>query len=56
MVESPDELIMQFTDKYGYNRSDEDADDEDGDDRGDATAPPTVEPPPVPMCHTRFSS
>jgi hypothetical protein len=27
MVESHDELIMEFIDKYGYNRSDEDDDD-----------------------------
>jgi hypothetical protein len=41
MVESLDELIMEFTDKYGYSCSDEDADDEDedDDDRGDAVAP-----------------
>jgi hypothetical protein len=39
MVKSRDELIMEFTDKYGYNCSNEDADDEDDDDRGDAAAP-----------------
>jgi chromosome segregation ATPase len=45
MVKSRDELIMEFIDKYGYNRRDEDADDEDEDDRGDNTAPPTAAPP-----------
>jgi hypothetical protein len=41
MVESHDELIMKFTDKYGYNHMDEVADDEDkdDDDGGDTTAP-----------------
>jgi hypothetical protein len=39
MVKSRDELIMEFTDKYGYNCSNEDADDEDDDDGGDAAAP-----------------
>jgi hypothetical protein len=39
MVESSDELIMEFTDKYGYNRSDEDEDDDDG---GDAATPPAT--------------
>jgi hypothetical protein len=41
MVESRNELIMEFTDVYGYNCSYEDADseDEDDDDRGDAAAP-----------------
>jgi Fic family protein len=49
MVESHDELIMEFTDKYGYNRSDEDAnnEDEDEDDGGDIVAPPPTVPPPV---------
>jgi hypothetical protein len=28
MVKSCDELITEFTDKYGYNQSDEDDDDE----------------------------
>jgi predicted nuclease with TOPRIM domain len=32
MVESRNKLIMEFTDKDGYNRNDEDADDEDEDD------------------------
>jgi hypothetical protein len=47
MVESRDELIMEFIDKYDYNHSDEDADDEDegGDNGGDATAPPVPTPP-----------
>jgi hypothetical protein len=47
MVKSHDELIMEFTDKYGYNRNDEDTDDEDEDDdnRGDTAAPPTTVPP-----------
>jgi hypothetical protein len=49
MVESHDELIMDFVDKYGYNHSDEDTDDEDEDDRGDATAPPAAALPPVPV-------
>jgi hypothetical protein len=50
MVESHDELIMEFTDKYGYNCSDEDANDEDEDDndRGGDAAPPTIVPPPAP--------
>jgi hypothetical protein len=48
MVESCDELIMEFTDMYGYNCSDEDADDEDDDNGGDATTPPAATPPPVP--------
>jgi hypothetical protein len=43
MVESRDELIMEFADKYGYNRSDEDVDD----DGGDAAAPPAATPPPA---------
>jgi hypothetical protein len=51
MVESRDELIMEFADKYGYNRSDEDGDDddedEDDDDRGDDTATPAAAPPPA---------
>jgi hypothetical protein len=45
MVKSRDELIKEFADKYGYNRSDEDEDDDDG---GDATAPPAAAPPPAP--------
>jgi hypothetical protein len=36
MVEAHDELIMEFTNKYGYNLSDEDA------------APPVAGPPPIP--------
>jgi hypothetical protein len=49
MVESCDELIMEFTDKYGYNRSDEDVDDEDedDDDKGNTTAPSAPAPPTV---------
>jgi hypothetical protein len=41
MVESHDKLIMQFADKCGYNRSDEDADDGDehDNDGGNAAAP-----------------
>jgi hypothetical protein len=39
MIESRDELIMEFTDKYGYNHNNEDANDEDGDDGGDGIAP-----------------
>jgi hypothetical protein len=41
MVESHDALIMEFTDRYGYNRSDEDVDDEDedDDDGGNTTTP-----------------
>jgi hypothetical protein len=42
MVESCDKLIMEFVNKYGYNRMDEDTDDDDG---GDATAPPVLVPP-----------
>jgi hypothetical protein len=34
MVESHDELIMEFIDMYGYNHSDE-----DDDDGGDSAAP-----------------
>jgi hypothetical protein len=51
MVKSRDELIMEFTDKYGYNRNDEDADDEneDDDNRGDVGAPLAAAPPPVPV-------
>jgi hypothetical protein len=45
MVESHDELIMEFTNKYGYNHSDEDADDEDDDDGGDTATPPAPVPP-----------
>jgi hypothetical protein len=49
MVESRDELIMEFANKYGYNRSDEDVDDEDDDDDdgGDAATTPTATPPPA---------
>jgi hypothetical protein len=36
MVKSHDDLIMDFGDKYGYNRSDED---EDENDEGDDAAP-----------------
>jgi hypothetical protein len=50
MVESHDELIMDFADKYGYNHSDEDTDDEDDDDRGDATAPLLLHYP-LYLCH-----
>jgi hypothetical protein len=39
MVESHDKLIMEFTYKYGYNRSDEDAYDEDDDNGGDTATP-----------------
>jgi hypothetical protein len=42
MVESCDKIIMEFVNKYGYNRMDEDTDDDDG---GDATAPPVLVPP-----------
>jgi hypothetical protein len=53
MVESRDELIMEFIDKYGYNHSDEDADDEDEDDddgRDTATPPAAANvPPPAPV-------
>jgi hypothetical protein len=52
MVKSRDEIIMEFTDKYGYYHSDEDADDEDEDDNngGNATAPPAAAaPPPAPV-------
>jgi hypothetical protein len=51
MVESHNELIMEFADKYGYNRNDDDADDdnEDDDDRGNATAPLAPVPPPTPV-------
>jgi hypothetical protein len=45
MVESHDELIMEFADKYGYNRNDDYPDDEDDDDGGDAATPPAVAPP-----------
>jgi hypothetical protein len=48
MGESRDELIMEFTDKYGYNGSDEDVD-EDDDDGGDTAAPPTTVPHPAPV-------
>jgi hypothetical protein len=49
MVESRDELIMEFTDKYGYNHIDEDADDEDedDDDKGNAAATPAAATPPL---------
>jgi predicted nuclease with TOPRIM domain len=46
MVKYRDELIMEFTDKYGYNRSDEDADDEDDDNEGNVVAPPAAAMPP----------
>jgi hypothetical protein len=46
MVESRDELIMEFANMYGYNCSDED--DEDDDDGGDIATPPVVVPPLVP--------
>jgi hypothetical protein len=51
MVESRDELIMEFTNKYGYNHSNEDGDDEDedDDDGGEAAAPPAVVPPLTPV-------
>jgi hypothetical protein len=47
IVESHDELIMKFTNKYGYNHNDEDADDEDedDDDTEDNAAPPAHAPP-----------
>jgi hypothetical protein len=45
MVESHDELIMEFTNTYGYNHSDEDADDEDDDEGGDTATPPAPVPP-----------
>jgi hypothetical protein len=44
MVESHDELIMEFADKYGYNRNYEDADNEDDDDRGVAATPLAAAP------------
>jgi hypothetical protein len=46
MVESHDEFIMEFADKYGYNHNYEDADneDEDDDDRGVAAAPLAAAP------------
>jgi hypothetical protein len=49
MDEFRDEFIMEFTEKYGYNRSDEDADDEEEDDdnEGNATAPPAAAVPPL---------
>jgi hypothetical protein len=50
VVKSHDELIMEFVDKYGYNRSDEDDDDND-DDGGDAAAPPVAAAPPLLLCH-----
>jgi hypothetical protein len=53
IVESHDELIMDFVDTYGYNRSDEDAKDEDEDEDeyngGDATAPLATVPHPTPV-------
>jgi hypothetical protein len=49
MVESCDKLIMEFSNKYGYNCMHEDTDDEDDDNGGDTTAPSTVVPPPVPV-------
>jgi hypothetical protein len=47
IVESHDELIIKFTNKYGYNHNDEDADDEDEDDNDteDNAAPPAHAPP-----------
>jgi hypothetical protein len=53
MVESHDELIMEFTKKFGYNRSDKDADDEDeyDDDRCDVAAPLLLLHHPLHMCH-----
>jgi hypothetical protein len=48
MVESHDELILEFADKYGYNRSDADDDEEEDDERGDDTTSTAVEPPPAP--------
>jgi hypothetical protein len=48
MVESCDELIMEFGDKYGYNCNDDDDEDDDDDDRGDTAAPPVAAPPPIP--------
>jgi Ran GTPase-activating protein (RanGAP) involved in mRNA processing and transport len=47
MVEAHDKLIMEFTDKYGYNRNNEDSDDEDedDDDEGHATTLPAPTPP-----------
>jgi hypothetical protein len=47
IVESHDELIMKFANKYGYNHNDEDADDEDedDDDTEDNAAPPAHAPP-----------
>jgi hypothetical protein len=52
MVESHNELIMEFVDKYGYNRNDDDADDdnEDDDDGGNATAPLLLCHP-LHLCH-----
>jgi hypothetical protein len=47
MVESHDELIMEFTNKCGYNRSDEDVDDEDDGNGGNAAAPPATATPPL---------
>jgi hypothetical protein len=50
MVESRDELIMEFVEEFGYNCMGEDAEDEEededenDDDGGDAAAPPTVVP------------
>jgi hypothetical protein len=52
MVESHDKLIMEFTDKFGYNHMDEgtDNEDDDDDDGGDpASAPAAV--PPLLVCH-----
>jgi hypothetical protein len=52
MVESHDELIKEFVDKYGYNRNNEDTDneDEDDDDGEDDTKPPAAVPP-LSLCH-----
>jgi hypothetical protein len=48
MVESRDELIMEFTDKYGYNHNDEDTGDEVDNDGGNTATPPAIAPPSVP--------
>jgi hypothetical protein len=48
MVESHDELIMEFIDEFGYNcldeEDDEEEDDDDEDDGGDTIAPPAPAP------------
>jgi hypothetical protein len=52
MVESRDELIMEFTNKYGYNHNNEDGDDEDeDDDDGGEAAAPLLLCPPLHLCH-----